>query len=189
MDGNIMAARNGLITLSMNSIAPQIFMSTLIKTGGPRRIRTGARDVVSFCTFSLMGPLINLLNRPRDRRSGNPEIPGNLRCRKAKLCGCPVGDRSPGLTRFGASAAALHLPGVDLPFATFLINEMKHGIGGPRLYLPALRLFRFPEYRHDECTASEDSLIPFLRCTMLSERGHLRPSPETADKASPHEMR
>jgi len=184
-----MAARNGLITLSMNSIAPQIFMSTLIKTGGPRRIRTGARDVVSFCTFSLMGPLINLLNRPRDRRSGNPEIPGNLRCRKAKLCGCPVGDRSPGLTRFGASAAALHLPGVDLPFATFLINEMKHGIGGPRLYLPALRLFRFPEYRHDECTASEDSLIPFLRCTMLSERGHLRPSPETADKASPHEMR
>jgi predicted type IV restriction endonuclease len=39
MDGNIMAARNGLIILSMNSIAPQIFMSTLIKTGGPRRIR------------------------------------------------------------------------------------------------------------------------------------------------------
>ncbi len=149
----------------------------------------GGRDVASFCTLSLMGIPISLLNRPGDRCSGDPEMPGNFRCRNAKLGSCPVGDRSSGFTRSGASAAALHLPDVDLPFATFLVDEMEHVIGGPDLDSPALRVFRLLEHRHDEFTASEDSLVPFFLCTMSSERGHLRPSPETADKASPHEVR
>ena len=117
---------------------------------------------------------ISLLNRPGDRSSGDPEMPGNLRCRKAKLGGCPVGDCRSGLTRFGASAATPHLMGVDPPPAAFLINEMKHGItGGSDLHLTTLLLFCFPEYRHDEFTASQDSFVPFLRCTMLPERGYL----------------
>jgi hypothetical protein len=117
---------------------------------------------------------ISPLNRPGDRSGGDPEMPGNLRCGQTKLGGSSVGDCRPGLTRFGASAATSHLMGVDLSLAALLINEVKHGItDGSDLHLTTLLLFCFPEHRHDEFTASQDSFVPFLRCTMLPERGYL----------------
>jgi hypothetical protein len=91
-----------------------------------------------------MDPFVDLLNRPGDRRRGSTEMPGNLCRGKVKLGGCPIGYRSPSPTRFGASATALHLPGVDLPRATLFINKPKHNTScGFGLHLSTLVIFRF----------------------------------------------